>query len=249
MSEHPVIQESGDQPRRSIFSRTLVRLARRLKGDETFDIDAALRNSDLFGFASRRAAMAMRGTLLSLRTGHWVFPVFIGRRVTVTGAGHLHLSPGVTIDDDCRLDCAGRVGIRLGRGVTIRRGSQIEVTSVMRQLGEGAILADRVGISEGCFIGAKGPVTIGEGTIVGPGTRILAENHVFESRNSPIQSQGVTRKGVSIGSDCWLGAAVTVLDGVTVGDGCVIGAAALVNRDVAPFTIAVGVPARPVRER
>lgn len=54
---------------------------------------------------------------------------------------------------------------------------------------------------------------------------------------------------VTIGHDTWLGHGSTVLPGVTVGDGAVVGAGAVVSKDVAPYTIVGGVPARPIRER
>lgn len=54
---------------------------------------------------------------------------------------------------------------------------------------------------------------------------------------------------VTIGHDVWIGHGVTVLPGVTVGDGAVIGAGAVVTRDVAPYDIVGGVPARPIRRR
>jgi phosphonate metabolism protein (transferase hexapeptide repeat family) len=56
-------------------------------------------------------------------------------------------------------------------------------------------------------------------------------------------------KRVSIGHDVWIGHGATVLPGVTVGDGAVIGAGAVVSRDVAPYTIVGGVPAKLIRER
>ncbi|MBC7313160.1 MAG: acetyltransferase [Rhizobium sp.] len=54
---------------------------------------------------------------------------------------------------------------------------------------------------------------------------------------------------VSIGHDVWIGHGATVLPGVTVGNGAVIGAGAVVSKDVAPYTIVGGVPARLIRER
>ncbi|WP_062207462.1 DapH/DapD/GlmU-related protein [Aureimonas sp. AU12] len=54
---------------------------------------------------------------------------------------------------------------------------------------------------------------------------------------------------VTIGHDVWIGHGATVLPGVTVGNGAVIGAGAVVSRDVAPYTIVGGVPARLIRER
>lgn len=51
---------------------------------------------------------------------------------------------------------------------------------------------------------------------------------------------------ITIEDDCWLGANVTVLPGVTIGKGCTIGAGAVVNKDVPPYSVAVGVPAKVV---
>lgn len=227
----------------------LVRIVRRVKGDAAFDIDPAIRTGSLAGFVTRRAFMALRGAVLALRCHSLVGPVFVGRGVVVTDARSLTLSPGVTIGDYCRLDCTGRLGIVLGRGVTLRRGVQIEVTSVLRQIAEGCVLEDRVGVSEGCFIGAKGPVRIGHDTIVGPQVVLVAENHVFADPAIPIREQGVTREGIDIGSDCWIGAGARILDGVRVGDGSVIGAGAVVTADIDAGMVAVGVPARTVRPR
>ncbi len=51
---------------------------------------------------------------------------------------------------------------------------------------------------------------------------------------------------ITIGDDCWLASNVTVLPGVTIGKGCTIGAGALVNKNVPPYSVAVGVPAKVV---
>jgi hypothetical protein len=54
---------------------------------------------------------------------------------------------------------------------------------------------------------------------------------------------------VTLGHDIWIGHGVTLLAGVTIGSGAVVGAGAVVSRDVAPYSIVAGVPARPIRDR
>jgi len=224
-------------------------IGKRAKGDPSFRIDDAISAGSLMSFSLRRSLMALRGLVLAARTGRLVYPVFVGRGVVVTDAVCLRLSPGVTIGDYCRLDCLGRAGITLGPGTTLRRGVQIEVTSNLKKVGVGCKLGARVGVSEGSFIGAKGPVTIGDDTDIGPGCKIIAENHSFEDVSRPIREQPLSRIGIAIGNDCWFGANVVVLDGRSVGNGAVVGAGSVVTHDIAPRTIVVGVPARPVRTR
>lgn len=169
--------------------------------------------------------------------------------MVVTDAAHLRLSPGVTIGDFCRLDCVGRAGITLGPGTTLRRGVHIEVTSNLKKLAFGCRLVAPVGVSEGSFIGAKGPVIIGDETDIGPGCRIIAENHSFDDMSLSIREQPLSRKGISIGKNCWLGANVVVLDGASIGDGVVVAAASVVTHGIPPDTVVAGVPARRIRER
>ena len=65
----------------------------------------------------------------------------------------------------------------------------------------------------------------------------------------PSSSTWRRSKRVTIGHDTWLGHGSTILPGVTIGDGAAVGAGAVVSKDVAPYTIVGGVPARPIRER
>lgn len=64
-----------------------------------------------------------------------------------------------------------------------------------------------------------------------------------------IEGQPFSRGDVTIGSDVWIGFGATILSGVTIGHGAIVGAHAVVARDVEPYTIVVGNPARPVRKR
>jgi len=195
--------------------RLLIALGRRVKGDTVFSIDEDVSGRALGGLILRRALMAARGLVLAARSGSLVYPVFVGRGVVVTSPRFLKLSRGVTIEDFCRLDCLGKHGIALGAGVTLRRGVHIEVTSVLRDLGEGCVIDQGAGVSEGAYIGAKGFVHIGAETLIGPGCKIIAEEHVYSDPSATIRSQGVRRQGINIGADCWLGTNAVVWTAVT----------------------------------
>jgi acetyltransferase-like isoleucine patch superfamily enzyme len=58
-----------------------------------------------------------------------------------------------------------------------------------------------------------------------------------------------TRGDINVGNDVWLGTGVTVMSGVTIGDGAIVGAGAIVTKDIPPYTVAVGTPAKPIRKR
>jgi acetyltransferase-like isoleucine patch superfamily enzyme len=58
-----------------------------------------------------------------------------------------------------------------------------------------------------------------------------------------------SRGDINVGNDVWLGTRVTVMSGVTIGDGAIVGAGSIVTKDIPPYTVAVGIPAKPVRKR
>jgi acetyltransferase-like isoleucine patch superfamily enzyme len=74
-------------------------------------------------------------------------------------------------------------------------------------------------------------------------------DHVTADIHRPIKDQGIVKTPVRIGPDCWLGTKVTVLRGTRIGRGCVLGAHSVVRGDVPDYSIAVGSPAKVVRNR
>ena len=92
-------------------------------------------------------------------------------------------------------------------------------------------------------------MSIGRDTLIAMHCRILSSNHTIPNRKVKIRSQPDIFLPVTIGEDVWLGAGVTVLGGVTIGNGCIVGAGAVVTKDLPPYSIAVGVPAKVIRTR
>nr|WP_239455236.1 DapH/DapD/GlmU-related protein [Bifidobacterium pullorum] len=66
---------------------------------------------------------------------------------------------------------------------------------------------------------------------------------------TPIKSQGVIQRGITIGDDCWIGSNVTILDGVTIDRGSVIGAGTLVTRDVPAGSVVIDKREKRIRAR
>ena len=109
-------------------------------------------------------------------------------------------------------------------------------------------IGEKVGFNYGCYVNGFGGLTIGDRTIIGPYTMIHTANHEMDT-DRPIPEQGWNLGPVVLGSDIWIGMGVCILPGVTLGDGCVVGAGAVVTRDVEPYAIVVGNPAKAIKSR
>lgn len=101
------------------------------------------------------------------------------------------------------------------------------------------------GIGKNCFLNDASTIAIGNNVLMGPDVMIFTTNHLT-SKNSLIRIQGYEFGEVYIGNDVWIGARVIILPNVTVGEGAVIGAGAVVTKDVEPYTIVGGVPAKKI---
>lgn len=109
-------------------------------------------------------------------------------------------------------------------------------------------MGDKVGFNYGCFINGYGGLTIGDGTIIGPYTMIHSANHETDP-SMPIPEQGWEVRPVTIGPGVWIGMGVCILPGVTIGEGAIVGAGSVVAKDIEPWGIAVGNPAKVIRNR
>ncbi len=151
------------------------------------------------------------------------------------------LEPGVSLERGWRSGTKGV--IEIGTGCELKRGVCLDAW------GGSIVLGSHVFVGPYVVVYGHGGVTIGDNTLVSMHCRVLSSNHTVPPPNIDIRSQPDILMPTRIGRDVWLGAGVTVLGGVTIGDGCVVGAGAVVSHDLPPYSIAMGVPARVVRQR
>lgn len=191
----------------------------------------------------------LRGVFLTIyRFGKIKPPFFRGKSTRIIHSNHLKTGEFCYIGDFSYINCLSKSGVILGNRVTIREFAWLQITSDTKNLGEGIVIGNETYIGPRCNLGAAALLRIGEKCQIGAGVSFIAENHNFGEK-IPIFDQGITRKGITIGNDCWIGNNVIVLDGVTVGDGVVIGAGAVVTKDIPSNSVAVGNPARVIKER
>jgi acetyltransferase-like isoleucine patch superfamily enzyme len=183
----------------------------------------------------------------------------------------VRLHPGARVYGEAR-------GLDIGRGSKIGGGSvfNLGATGVIR-LGDdvwvyrdvefhaGGRIAVGAGTSFQRAVLVNGNVTIGRGCIFAPGAFVSSGKHVYDLRPAwPIRAQEallasatsdadiagyVLDRPVLIDEDCWLGAHVVVAPGVRIGRGAVVGANSVVTRDIGPYAIVAGAPAKPINQR
>ena len=104
-------------------------------------------------------------------------------------------------------------------------------------------------IGQGCFFHSAGGIDIGEAVGIGPGVKILTSTHGDDRIDLPILHHDVVFKRVVVADGSDVGVGSILLPGITVGEGAVVGAGSVVTRDVPPFAVVAGNPARVLRMR
>lgn len=134
------------------------------------------------------------------------------------------------------------LGAKIGRGVVF-------YPRVWIMPGRNLVVGNQVDFALDVLVTTGGGVTIGDRTLIGYRTQILSSNHRIPSGHAQIITAGHEGKPVIIGADVWIGANCLILPGVTIGEGAVVAGGSVVTKDVAPFTVVAGNPARILKER
>jgi maltose O-acetyltransferase len=158
-------------------------------------------------------------------------------------ARHLPWSPrpGGAVSRRIRAGLARQMLDQCGRDVNVEHGAWFGS-------GRGIRLGERSDLGMDSLI--IGPLVVGRDVMMGPRCILLASSHAFASVDVPMNAQGfVEDRPIVIEDDVWVGAGAIILPGVRIGTGSVVGAGSVVTKDVPPWTVVAGNPARAVRSR
>lgn len=142
---------------------------------------------------------------------------------------------GVVMDGRTSLD---RPGIVLREGVHIKEYAYLDAYGGFIWCGEG------VRIGQHSIIAGHGGVTFEKWSGVAGLSYVISASHTFDDTSVPFVLQPEIKKGIRIGEGVWGASGIIILDGVTIGHHSVIGAGSVVRKDVEPFSVVLGNPAR-----
>jgi len=133
----------------------------------------------------------------------------------------------------------------------IGKGTRIRPTVLFRD-------AERIFIGEGCTINhnnilwagkKEAIIRLGKHVMTGPNVMMCAYNHGMELGDTPMIDQPFTEGDIIVEDDVWIGAGCILLAGAKVGKGAVLGAGSVVTKELPPYSICAGVPAKVVKEK
>ena len=137
----------------------------------------------------------------------------------------------------------GKSNIVLDDGVTVRPYAQIWSGGGTVRIGRGSEIGER------CRISIANSLEIGEKVLLSPNVYITDCDHEYRNIDVPVIEQGIVQKGqaVSIGDGSYIGINTVIVGNVKIGKHCVIGANSVVTKDVPDYSVAVGIPARVIK--
>jgi acetyltransferase-like isoleucine patch superfamily enzyme len=167
----------------------------------------------------------------------------IKRILWVKKKSDLTIHPSVRISKNVTLD------INYGGKIIIDQQTEILNGVLLMTYGGNITIGFNCSINPYTVLYGHGNLTIGNNVLIAAHCVIIPANHNFEDNTITINKQGLTKKGITIKDNVWIGCGCRILDGVTIGEGAIIAAGAVVNKDVLPYTTVGGVPAKVIKNR
>ena len=170
--------------------------------------------------------------------------VWVGRICEVRGwyGGKVNIGDDCVIGQNTILKAVGSGQLTLGNRVEMAPNCVLNANGILT-------IQDGTFLNAACFIGCEESISIGKNVLLGPAVSVVDSDHAMDCCDQPIHAQGLVKSATTIDDDVWIGAHASILKGVAIGRGAVVAAGAVVNKDVPPFAIVGGVPARILKYR
>ncbi len=136
----------------------------------------------------------------------------------------------------------GKIKIILKKGVVLNNDILIQGSGIL-------ILGENSFIGQYSIIGVNERIEIGSNVMIAQNVSIRDTDHSFGSLDKPMNKQGITTAPIIIEDNVWIAHGAIVTKGVRIGKGAIVGGGAVVTKDVPPFSIVAGVPAKVVKYR
>ncbi|MBK8444255.1 MAG: acyltransferase [Sphingobacteriales bacterium] len=173
----------------------------------------------------------------------------LGKNVQWFNAPKIKFGKYLKLGDQVYIGALGKEGIIIGDNTGIGAYSRVVVSTSLSCPGEFIKIGNNVGIGEFAYLGGGGGLEIGDECIIGQYFSCHPENHNSQDLSQSIRHQGISRKGIKIEKNCWIGSKVTILDGVVIGEGSIIAAGAVVTASFPAYSVIGGVPAKLLKSR
>jgi acetyltransferase-like isoleucine patch superfamily enzyme len=218
-----------------VYDRAMGRLAERTRAPDVRAAPAPRRGGllGLLRFARRHGMLRIDYVRLALVWARW--KLRYGRRLQTDGP--CFIAPGVEIE------LGPEAVLRLGRWSWIGHRTKVRVHE-----GE-VVLGAKTVLGQECTLSAYRSIEIGRECIIADRVMMIDFDHGMVETERPIRAQGIYKRDVRVGHNCWIGYGACLLRGVTVGDNAVIGTNAVVTADLPANSVSGGVPARVIRMR
>jgi acetyltransferase-like isoleucine patch superfamily enzyme len=174
--------------------------------------------------------------------------LFVESNVELFYMNRIRCGKSVYIDSGCRIH-ASKASVKLGDNTRVMRGAYICTYTSNSKEGEGVVTGKCCWIGINAVIASgQGGIFLGDNVLIAPHAILVTGNHDLENVDTPLIEHEYRGLPIHIGSNVWIGANAVILGGVTIGDGSVVAAGAVVTKDVEPYSIVGGVPAKELRK-
>jgi acetyltransferase-like isoleucine patch superfamily enzyme len=171
--------------------------------------------------------------------------VNFGRNITIRHPHKITIGNNVVIDDNCMLDAKGTTN----KGIEIKNGVFIGRNTILVCKDGNITIEENTNISYNSELCSANDLNIGKNSLISAYVFFVAGDHTYNITDKPIIEQAGRSQGINVGENCWFGVKSTVFDGVNIGNDSIIGASAVINSDIPPFSVAVGIPAKVIKSR